>query len=74
MSIKLKPVKLVGWKVGDGAVGSGANLQDTLDAIVGNEAWPEDLGQFSGSVAAQDVHLPETVLCGDEALCDDEIV
>ena len=72
--IELQPAELVGREGGDGAVGGGANLQDALGAIVGNEARPEDLGQISGGVAAEDVHLPEAVLRGDKSLRDDQIV
>jgi hypothetical protein len=74
LGIELEPVELIGRERGDGAVGGGANLEDALGAVVGNEAGAEDFSEFSGGMAAEDVHLPEAVLRGDEALCDDEIV
>lgn len=72
--VELEPVQLIWRKSGDGAVGGGANLEDALSAVVGEEAVAEDLSQFTGGVAAEDVHLPEPVLCGDEALREDEVV
>ena len=72
--VELEPVELIGRKGGDGAVGGGADLEGALDAVVGDEAGAEDFGEFSGGVAAEDVHLPEAVLRGDEALGEDEVV
>ena len=67
-------MELVGREGGEGAVGGGADLEGALEAVVGDEGWAEDLGEFAGGVAAEDVHLPEAVLCGDVALGDDEVV
>ena len=49
-------------------------LQRALQAVVGQHGAAEDGGQFAGGVAAQQVHLPEAVLRGDEALGEDEVV
>ena len=54
--------------------GFGAHLEQTLDAIVGDETLAEDFGDFSGDVAARHVHLPEAVLGGDVALGGEEVV
>jgi hypothetical protein len=72
--VALEEVELVGWKGGDGAVGGGADLESTLEPVVGEEAGAEDLGECACGVAAEGVHLPEAVLCGDEALGEDEVV
>lgn len=74
LGVELKPVKLVGRQRGDGAIGGGAHLENALGTVVNNKAWAEDLGEFTGSVTAEDVHLPKAVLRGDEALGDDEVV
>lgn len=72
--VELELAELVGGEGGDGAVGGGADLQGALGAVVGDEGGAEDLGEVAGGVAAKGVHLPEAVLCGDEALCDEEVV
>jgi len=72
--VALEGVELVGWEGGDGAVGGGAELEGSLEAVVGEERWAEDLGEGAGGVAAEGVHLPESVLCGDETLGDEEVV
>ena len=41
---------------------------------MGDEGGAEDLGEVAGGVAAEGVHLPEAVLCGDEALGEEEVV
>jgi len=74
LGVALEPVQLVGRERGNGAVGSGANLEDALGAVMGNEAGAEDFGQFSGGVATENIHLPQAVLRGDIALREDEIV
>ena len=55
-------------------LGFGAHFEQTLDAVVGDEAFAEDFGDFSGDVAAGHVHLPEAVLGGDVALGGEEVV
>ena len=72
--VKLQPVELVGRHSGEGSIGGGAELQDALDAVVGNHGRAEDLGELTGGVAAEGLHLPEAVLRGDVALGDDEVV
>jgi len=72
--VDLNVVELIGREGGDGAVGSGTKLQCALYAVMLKKTVSEDLGEFSGSMAAQDVHLEETVLRGDEALREGQIV
>ena len=72
--VELEPVQLVGWEGSGGAVGGGTDLEGALGAVVRDEAGAEDFGEFAGGVAAEDVHLPEAVLRGDEALGEDEVV
>jgi hypothetical protein len=72
--VELEPVQLVGRERSGGAVGGGLDPEGALGAVMRDEAGSEDFGEFTGGVAAEDVHLPEAVLRGDEALCDDEIV
>jgi hypothetical protein len=69
-----EPVELVGRQDGDGAVGGGADLESALGAVVGEESRAEDFGEGAGGMAAEGLHLPETVLRGDVALGDDEVV
>ncbi len=56
------------------AIGGGSNEEGALEAVVGEEAGAEDLGEGAGGVAAEGVHLPEAVLRGDEALGEEEVV
>ncbi len=70
----LEHVLLIGWKDGDGVIGGGADLQGALEAVVREERGTEDFGEFAGGVAAEQIHLEETVGCGDEALGDEEVV
>lgn len=72
--VALEGVELVGWEDGGGAVGGGTELEGSLEAVVGEERWAKDLGEGAGGVATEGVQLPEAVLCGDEALGDEEIV
>jgi hypothetical protein len=72
--VALEEVELVGGESGDGAVGGGSEEEGALEAVVGEEAGAEDLGEGTGGVAAEGVHLPEAVLCGDEALGEEEVV
>lgn len=67
-------MELIGWQRGDGAVGGCTDLEDALGTIMRDKAWAENCGKLSGSMATKHVHLPETVLCGDKALCNDEVV
>ncbi len=39
-----------------------------------DQGGAEDLSQFAGGVAAEGFHLPESVLRGDVALGEDEVV
>jgi len=72
--IDLQPVTLVGGQNGDGAFGGGAQLESTLQAVVIQQGAAEDGGELAGSVAAQQVHLPQTVSGCDVALHEDEVV
>ena len=72
--VLLKPVALRCGEGGGDAVGGGADLEDALGAVVREEGGAEDLGEVSGGVAAEGVHLPEAVLGGDVALGEDEVV
>jgi hypothetical protein len=72
--VTLEEVKLVGREDGGGAVGGNAQGEGALEAVVGEERGAEDFGEAAGGVAAEGVHLPEAVLCGDEALSEDEVV
>jgi hypothetical protein len=72
--VALEEVELVGGEGGEGAVGGGSDEEGALEAVVGEEAGAEDLGEGAGGVAAEGVHLPEAVLCGDEALGEEEVV
>ena len=67
-------MQLIRRERGDGSIGGGANLKDALSAVMRDEAGAQDFGEFSGGMAAEDVHLPEAVLRGDETLRDDEVV
>ncbi len=42
--VALKGVELVGWEVGGCAVGGGAELEGSLEAVVGEEGGAKDLG------------------------------
>lgn len=72
--VDLQVMQLVFGNRGDGPVGAGAKLQGSLETVVLKEGWTEDLGEFAGSVAAEDIHLEEAILGGDEALCEGQIV
>ena len=72
--VEREPAHLFGWEDGEGAVGSGTDLEGALETVVGDQAGAEDLGQIAGDVAAKGIHLPEPVLGGDIALGDDEVI
>ena len=72
--VDLQPVALIGGQDGDGAVGGGAQLQAALQAVVIQQGAAKNGGKLAGGVAAQQVHLPQAVLGGDEALGKDEVV
>ena len=72
--VELQPVELVGREVEDGAIGGGAEAEDALDAVGGDEVGAEDLGELAGGVAADGVHLEEAIAGGDEALGEDEVI
>jgi hypothetical protein len=72
--VALEEVELIGGERGKGAVGRGPDEEGALEAVVCEEAGAEDFGEGAGGVAAEGVHLPEAVLCGDEALGQDEVV
>ena len=65
---------MLGWQGSDGTVCRGAELEDALDAVVLDESVTEDLREFTGGVAAKDIHLEEAVLRGDKTLGEDEVV
>lgn len=66
--VPFEDVELVGREGGDGSVGGDAELKGALQAVVNEEAGAEDFCESAGCVTAERVHLPETVLGGDEAL------
>ena len=72
--VALEEVELIGGKSGDGAVCGCADEEGALKTIVSEERGAEDFSEGAGGVAAQGVHLPEAVLCGDEALGEEEVV
>lgn len=74
LGVETEPMQLVGRERSGGAIGRGADLKDTLGAIVRNEAGAENFGELAGGVAAEGIHLPEAVLRGDEALGEDEVI
>jgi len=55
-------------------IGGDADLERALHTVVLEEAGSEDLGEFTGGVAADGVHLEEAIPCGEEALSEDEVV
>jgi hypothetical protein len=67
-------MKILGRHGLHGTIGGGAKLKGTLLPVVFDEAGAEDLGELAGGVAAEHVHLPETVLRCDEALREEEVV
>jgi hypothetical protein len=72
--VTLEEVKLIGREGRDGAIGGGAELEGALETVVGQEGRAEDFGEGAGGVAAEGVHLPQTILRGDKALGEDEVV
>jgi hypothetical protein len=72
--VTLEEVELIGGEGGEGAVGGGSDEESALEAVVCEEAGPEDFGEGAGGVAAEGVHLPEAILRGDEALGEEEVV
>lgn len=72
--VSLEEMELAGWEGGDGAVCGGAELEGSLETVVGEETGAEDFGECAGGVAAEGVHLPEAILCSDEALGEEEVV
>lgn len=72
--IDLEIVKLFFWDGGYGAVCSGAKLKIALNAIVLNKRRPQNFGKLAGGMASKKVHLEESILRGDEALGEDEII
>ena len=72
--VEIEPVHLVGGEGGDGVLGGGAEEEGALGAVVAEHGVAEDFGEGTGGVAAEELHLPEAVLCGDEALGDDGVV
>jgi hypothetical protein len=73
-SVEIEVMELLSWKRGDSAVGSGAELEDALSAVVFDESVTEDLCEFTGGVSAKKVHLEEAVLRGDETLGEYKVV
>jgi hypothetical protein len=72
--VALEEVELIGGEGSEGSVGRGSDEEGALEAVVWEEAGAKDFGEGAGGVAAEGVHLPEAVLCGDEALGEDEVV
>ncbi len=73
-AVDLEDVQLVGGEHGDGAVGGGADLEGALELVVIDEVGAEDLSELAGGMAAEEIHLEETVASGDEGLGEDEVV
>jgi hypothetical protein len=67
-------VKLFFGNGRDGTVSGGAKLQNSLDAVVFEERGTKDLGELTGGMPSEEVHLEETVLSGNEALREDEVI
>jgi hypothetical protein len=61
------------WQEGDGAIRRCAKLQGALQTILLKHGAAENLGELTGGVAADDVHLPEAVLRSDVSLGEDEV-
>jgi hypothetical protein len=72
--IGLELMKLIGGENGDSAVGSGAELEDALLAIMLNKRRAKDLGELTGAVTTKGIHLEEPVRSSDEALGEEQIV
>lgn len=72
--VEVEIVKLVWGEDGDGPVGGGTELEDALGTVVEDEAGAEEFSKLAGGVAAEGFHLPETILRGDVALGEDEVV
>jgi hypothetical protein len=72
--VDLEVVKLLFGDSRDGPVGGGPQLKSSLDTVMLEKGGPENLGQLTGGVPAERVHLKEAVLGGDEALGEDEVV
>lgn len=72
--VAFEVVELVGGELSEDTVGGRAEGEGALEAIVGDEAGAEDLGELAGGMAAEGVHLEETIPGGGEALGEEEIV
>ena len=72
--VALELVELLGWECGEGAIGGVADLKGSLETIVRQKRWAEDLGEVAGGVAAERIHLPEAILGGDEALGEEKVI
>ncbi len=71
--VDFEPVLLLGRERGPRAVRGHAQLQCALQAVVLQRVATEDGSQLAGSMTAQHIHLPQAVLCGDEALGKDQV-
>ena len=65
---------MVGRQCGDSAICCSADLERALHLIVRDHRSAQYFGKFARSVAAQRVHLPQSVLCGHEALREENVV
>jgi hypothetical protein len=65
---------VLGWEDGESAVGGCTDLESTLKAVMRYEGGAEDLRKITGDIASKRIHLPETVLCSNEALSDDDVI
>jgi len=74
VGIGFELVELVGSKDSNCPVGCGTELEGALTAVVFEERWAEDLGEVTGGMAAEGVHLPEAVLRGDVTLREEKVV
>ena len=72
--VRLELAPLIRRKGCCGTVGRCAQLQITLHLVVQDESGAEDLGELSGRMTAQRVHLPQAILRGDVALREEQIL
>ena len=71
--VRLELASLIRRKRCSSAISCGAELQITLHLVVQDEAGAENLGELSGGVTAQRVHLPQAILRGDVTLREEQI-
>jgi hypothetical protein len=72
--VSLEEMKLVRWDGRDSAVSGEAKLKGALKAVVDEQTRAENFGESASAVAAESIHLPETILRSREALGEEEVV